>query len=169
MGGIGALCIRNFALWDSVYTVSDMATPYGDNQHQSWPLCSVLRRLFQALDLLHQECHIAHTDIQERNILVGADKSVLEALEKDELEKPSPRKDSRRPMDGPSMIYLSRKLGIPKKVGDPVLCDDEIAAQSCGWAMVLRAKTIKLTRQTRRIVVYRAPKGILGVPTSTVT
>ncbi|KAG6094467.1 hypothetical protein E4U30_003341 [Claviceps sp. LM220 group G6] len=126
----------------------------------------VLRRLFQALDLLHQECHIAHTDTQERNILFGADKSVLEALEKDELEKPSPRKDSKRPMDGPSICRVSLAYRRKSATGDPVLCDDEIAAQSCGWAMVLRAKKIKLTRQTRRIVVYRAPKGILGVPRS---
>ncbi|KAG6156530.1 hypothetical protein E4U11_005606 [Claviceps purpurea] len=52
----------------------------------------VLERLFQALDLLHQECHIAHTDIQESNMLLGADESVLREFEQEELNNPYPRK-----------------------------------------------------------------------------
>jgi serine/threonine-protein kinase SRPK3 len=52
----------------------------------------VLKRLFLALDLLHRECHIAHTDIKEANILLGADDSVLTAFEQEELREPSPRK-----------------------------------------------------------------------------
>ncbi|KAG5933719.1 hypothetical protein E4U60_004317 [Claviceps pazoutovae] len=112
----------------------------------------VLLRLFLALDFLHRECHTAHTDIQERNILFGADKSVLEALEQEELENPCPRKD----VDGRT-IYLSRKLGIPKKVGDPVLCD---------LGSALRLGDGITRREDIQPDVYRAPEVILGIPCS---
>jgi serine/threonine-protein kinase SRPK3 len=78
----------------------------------------VLQRLFQALDLLHTQCHVAHTDIKEGNILFGADDSVLRTFEQEELSQPCPRKE----LDGRT-IYSTRKLSTPKKVGAPVLCD----------------------------------------------
>ncbi|KAK7704989.1 hypothetical protein SLS57_010272 [Botryosphaeria dothidea] len=78
----------------------------------------VLKRLFQALDLLHKECHVVHTDIKEANVLLGADESVLRVFEKEELEEPCPRKE----LDG-GTIYLSRELNTPRDFGAPVLCD----------------------------------------------
>ena len=53
----------------------------------------LLKRLFLALDLLHRECHIAHTDIKEAKILLPADASILKRLENQELEEPSPKKE----------------------------------------------------------------------------
>ncbi|KAG6092785.1 hypothetical protein E4U14_000546 [Claviceps sp. LM454 group G7] len=142
-------CLVHLPLWDSVYgfrhrnPIRRLPTPV---------MAFVLRDLFLALDLLHQECHTAHTDIQERNILFGADESVLEALEQEELENPCPRKE----IDGRT-IYLSRKLGIPKKVGDPVLCD-------LGSALLLGDGITR--REDIQPDVYRAPEVILGIPWS---
>ncbi|KAG6242750.1 hypothetical protein E4U25_003057 [Claviceps purpurea] len=142
-------CLVHSPLWDSVYGFRHR------NPIRKLPkpvMAFVLRRLFQALDLLHQECHTAHTDIQERNILFGADKSVLEALEKEELENPCPRKE----IDGRT-ICLSRKLGIPKQVGDPVLCD---------LGSALRLGDGITRREDIQPDVYRAPEVILGIPWS---
>ncbi|KAG6022742.1 hypothetical protein E4U40_004413 [Claviceps sp. LM458 group G5] len=110
----------------------------------------VLKPLFHALDFLHQECHMAHTDIKERNMLFGADESVLKAFEKEELDKPSPRKEANG-----RTIYLSRELGIPEEFGEPMLCD-------FGAAMRLedgfeRPEKIQPNQ-------YRAPEVILDIP-----
>jgi serine/threonine protein kinase len=78
----------------------------------------LLKRLFLALDLLHRECHVAHTDIKEANILLPADASVLTQFENRELEEPSPKKE----VEG-SVIYLSREMDTPRSFGAPVLCD----------------------------------------------
>jgi serine/threonine-protein kinase SRPK3 len=78
----------------------------------------VLKRFFQALDFLHNECHIAHTDIKEANMLLGADESVLRTFEQEELNDPCPRKE----LDGRT-IYLSREFSTPKDFSAPVLCD----------------------------------------------
>lgn len=68
----------------------------------------VLKHLFQTLDLLHTECHVAHTDIKEANMLFGADESILEAFKKEELDEPFPRKVLDR-----RTVYLSRRLDMP--------------------------------------------------------
>nr|POE92248.1 serine/threonine-protein kinase srpk [Quercus suber] len=78
----------------------------------------LLKRLFHALDFLHEECHVAHTDIKEANILLGADSSVLTEIEHEELREPSPSKE----IDG-GIVYLSREMGTPRAFGSPVLCD----------------------------------------------
>ncbi|KAG6147860.1 hypothetical protein E4U37_007772, partial [Claviceps purpurea] len=75
-------------------------------------------RLFQALDLLHQECHIAHTDIQESNMLLGADESVLREFEQEELNNPCPRKE----LEGKT-VYQSRELKQANNFDALVLCD----------------------------------------------
>ncbi|KAJ5084550.1 protein kinase [Penicillium alfredii] len=48
------------------------------------------------------------------------DDSVFSDLEEEELQHPVPRKDG--DTNG-RIIYLSRDLGMPKNLGDPVLCD----------------------------------------------
>ncbi|KAG6179544.1 hypothetical protein E4U10_007818 [Claviceps purpurea] len=78
----------------------------------------VLDHLFQALDLLHQECHIAHTDIQESNMLLGADESVLKEFEQEELNNPYPRKELER-----KTVYQSHELNQAKNFDALVLCD----------------------------------------------
>ncbi|KAF3001346.1 hypothetical protein E8E13_006048 [Curvularia kusanoi] len=110
----------------------------------------VLKRLFQALDFLHDECHIAHTDIKEANILIGADDYTLKAFEEQELKEPSPRKD----VDGRT-IFLSRQLNYPKHIGQPVLCD-------FGSAVMLDDGTEH--QEDIQPNVYRAPEVILDIP-----
>jgi serine/threonine protein kinase len=111
----------------------------------------VLKRLFQALDFLHTECHVAHTDIKEANILLGADDSVLTAFEQEELNKPCSRKELH---DGRT-IYLTRELDTPKDFGAPVLCD-------LGSAVPLDDGIEH--RADIQPNVYRAPEVILDVP-----
>ncbi|KAL6707078.1 hypothetical protein ACN47E_004830 [Coniothyrium glycines] len=110
----------------------------------------VLKRLFQALDLLHKECQVAHTDIKEANVLLGADKSVLQAFEQEELNEPCPRKE----LDG-RIIYLSRELGTPKDFGGPVLCD---------LGSAVRLDDGSEHREDIQPNIYRAPEVILDIP-----
>lgn len=110
----------------------------------------VLKRLFQALDLLHRECHIVHTDIKEANIMLGADDSVLTAFEQGELNEPCPRKE----LNG-RIIYLSRELSIPKDFSAPVLCDFGSAVPLDDGAEY---------REDIQPDVYRAPEIILDIP-----
>jgi serine/threonine-protein kinase SRPK3 len=110
----------------------------------------VLQRLFLALDLLHRECRVAHTDIKEANILLGADESVLTAFELEELREPSPRKE----LDG-RVIFLSRELNMPKDVGAPVLCD---------FGSTVPLDDGSEHREDIQPNVYRAPEIILDIP-----
>ncbi|EEY16285.1 serine/threonine-protein kinase SRPK3 [Verticillium alfalfae VaMs.102] len=56
-------------------------------------LAFTLRRMFQALDFLHTDCQVVHTDIKADNIMFGIeDDSVFTAFEEEELSDPSPRK-----------------------------------------------------------------------------
>ncbi|KAG6050775.1 hypothetical protein E4U33_000674 [Claviceps sp. LM78 group G4] len=140
-------CLVHPPLWDSVYGFR-RRNPAGKLPEPLMAL--VLKPLFHALDLLHQDCHIAHTDIQEKNLLFGADESVLKAFEKDELVKPCPRKEANG-----RTIYLSRELGIPEDFGAPVLCD-------FGAAMSLDNGFNHLEKiQPNQ---YRAPEVILDIP-----
>ncbi|CAL1698674.1 unnamed protein product [Somion occarium] len=86
-------------------------------------LRAVLQHLLSSLDFLHTEARVVHTDIQEKNILLGMNDSTaesdLERFEQEELVSPCPRK-----IDGDRVIYLSRPL-VPRiyPYGRPVLCD----------------------------------------------
>ncbi|KAL3456637.1 kinase domain protein [Aspergillus heterothallicus] len=104
-------------------------------------LAFTLRRLFLALDYLHTECQISHTDIKADNIMFEL---------ADDLD-PSPRKE----IDGRT-IYLSQNLEmIPGKIGAPVLCDFRSAVSG----------GVKHTEDVQPDV-YRAPEIILEVPWS---
>ena len=46
------------------------------------------------------------------------DESILEHFERDETETPSPQK-----IAGDRIIYTSRIMGLPNRVGHPVICD----------------------------------------------
>ncbi|KAH8690747.1 kinase-like domain-containing protein [Talaromyces proteolyticus] len=79
----------------------------------------VLHRLFLVLDYLHTGCKIIHTNIKTDNIMFGiADDSVFSDFEENELQNTCPRKELDR-----RTIYISRKLGMSKKLGAPALCD----------------------------------------------
>ncbi|KAG6126505.1 hypothetical protein E4U35_006839 [Claviceps purpurea] len=140
------LCLVHQPLWESVLDLRHR------NPVQKLPkpvVACVLKRLFLALDFLHQECHVAHADIKENNILLQADEAVFRAFEQDELNEPSPRKE----VDGRT-IYASRELNIPEKIGQPVLCD-------FGSAIPLDDTTRWNKIQPD---IYRAPEVILGIP-----
>ncbi|KAF2139556.1 uncharacterized protein K452DRAFT_254010 [Aplosporella prunicola CBS 121167] len=109
-----------------------------------------LKRLFHALDFLHKECHVAHIDIKEANIMLPADNSVLEEFEQEELTEPCPRKE----LYG-GIIYLSRELNMPKDFYAPILCD-------FGSAVPLDDGVEH--REDIQPNVYRAPEIILDIP-----
>ena len=66
----------------------------------------LLPSLLQALDYLHSECRVVHTDLKPDNIMMGVgDPSVLETFVQDEINRPSPRK---KPDQEGRIIYQSR-------------------------------------------------------------
>ncbi|KAH7152712.1 serine threonine protein kinase, CMGC group [Dactylonectria macrodidyma] len=141
-------CLVHPPLWESALTflhrnpVRRLPTPV---------LAFVLRRLFLALDFLHTECRIIHTDIKADNIMFGIDDdSVFSAFEEQELLNPSPRK-----VVGERSIYLSRELQMPVNWGAPVLCDFGSAVAGD-------------TEHTEDVQpdIYRAPEVILEAPWS---
>ncbi|KAF7548878.1 hypothetical protein G7Z17_g6771 [Cylindrodendrum hubeiense] len=141
-------CLVHPPLWESVLTflhrnpVRRLPVPV---------LAFVLRRLFLALDFLHTECQIIHTDIKADNIMFGIeDDSVFSAFEEQELLDPSPRKL----VDGRA-IYASRELQMPKNWGAPVLCD---------FGAAVAGDTEHL--EDIQPDVYRAPEVILEAPWS---
>ncbi|KAG6025638.1 hypothetical protein E4U41_001495 [Claviceps citrina] len=111
----------------------------------------VLERVFLALDYLHTECQIIHTDIKADNIMFEiSDATVLSDFERAELEDPSPRKE----VDDGRFIYASRELDMmPKRMGAPVLCD-------FGSAVVGGVEHVEDVQPN----IYRAPEVILQVP-----
>ncbi|KAL4787454.1 kinase-like domain-containing protein [Aspergillus varians] len=115
-------------------------------------LAFTLYRLFTALDYLHSECQIIHTDIKPDNIMFEfADDSVFTIFEEEELQDPSPRKEQ----DGRT-IYLTRELKmLPGKTGAPVLSD-------FGSAMLGDREHLEDVQPN----IYRAPEVILEVPWS---
>lgn len=141
-------CLVHPPLWESVLTflhrnpVRRLPVPV---------LAFVLRRLFLALDFLHTECQIIHTDIKADNIMFGIDDdSVFSTFEEQELLDPSPRK-----LVGGRVIYLSRELQMPKNWNAPVLCD-------FGSAVAGDKEHLEDIQPD----IYRAPEVILEAPWS---
>ncbi|KAI0517286.1 serine threonine protein kinase, CMGC group [Xylaria bambusicola] len=141
-------CLVHSPLWENMHTFLRrnpiMRLPQ--------PVFAVmLHRLFLALDFLHTECSIIHTDIRADNIMFGIeDDSVFRELEQRELSDPSPRKVLKD-----RTIYTSRQLSMPKGrgLGAPVLCD--FGSAVCGDVE---------HREDVQPNIYRAPEVILEVP-----
>ncbi|KAH6715832.1 kinase-like domain-containing protein [Leptodontidium sp. MPI-SDFR-AT-0119] len=109
-------CLVQMPMWENMRCLRDR-TPDGVFSEQL--LRVTLRQLFSALDYLHTECNLVHTDIKADNILTRiADASVLDAFVAAEMEHPSPRKT----VDGVT-IYETRELKAPKYFGNSVLGD----------------------------------------------
>ncbi|KIW47758.1 hypothetical protein, variant 2 [Exophiala oligosperma] len=86
-------------------------------------LRQVLSCVLRAIDYLHSECHLVHTDIKASNIMLGLDDdSVLQAFEANEMANPSPRN-----IYPDRTIYHSRLIDRPKAIGLPVLSDFGLA------------------------------------------
>ncbi|OOF98767.1 hypothetical protein ASPCADRAFT_162455 [Aspergillus carbonarius ITEM 5010] len=110
-----------------------------------------LIHILLALDFLHTDAGVVHTDIQERNIMLSVeDESILIDFEEGEKSNPSPRK-----VIGDRVIYTSRKLGIPKIHGRPILSD-------FGEARFISS----LGTQWKDVqpLIYRAPEVVLRMP-----
>ncbi|KAI1077700.1 kinase-like domain-containing protein [Whalleya microplaca] len=139
-------CLVHTPLWESVLTflhrnpVRRLPVPV---------IAFVLKRVFLALDFLHTECQIIHTDIKADNIMFGIeDDTVFSDFEEQELRDPCPRKE----LDGRT-IYISRELRMPKQWGAPVLCD-------FGSAVYGDSEHLEDVQPN----IYRAPEVILEVP-----
>ncbi|KAM5539165.1 hypothetical protein V8D89_007038 [Ganoderma adspersum] len=110
----------------------------------------VLRHVLRALDYLHSEAKVIHTDLQERNILLDLDDiAALEAFEEAERTTPVARK-----IAGDRVIYLSREITTdPSNYGRPMLCDfGEARFGSTTYTDIIQPYQ------------YRAPEVILGAP-----
>ncbi|CAK7198873.1 hypothetical protein SEUCBS139899_001540 [Sporothrix eucalyptigena] len=138
-------CLVHPPLWDSVDTLLHR------NPIRRLPpqiISVVLNHVLLALDFLHTECQMIHTDIKADNIMLAiGDDSVFTAFEEDEFNDPSPRKV----LDDGRSIYLSRQLRMPKYLGAPVLCD-------FGSAVLGDVEH----REDVQPDIYRAPEVILG-------
>lgn len=112
-------------------------------------LKAFLVHLLYALDFIHTDANMIHTDLQARNIhLKIEDDSILKEFESAELTNPSPRK-----INGDRIIYESRGLRQPKMFGRPILCDFGEA----------RFGKDTYTDDIQPYV-YRAPEIILDIP-----
>ncbi|KAB8213320.1 kinase-like domain-containing protein [Aspergillus novoparasiticus] len=107
---------------------------------------TTIRNILAALDFLHTDAQIIHTDLQPSNILLGIkDNSILSKFEEAEFEAPVPRKTLED-----RTVYLSRRL--PLSYGTPVLCD-------------LGEARLGTDQQKGDIMpdIYRAPEVILDI------
>ncbi|CAD6448998.1 260bea8b-f23d-4df5-8498-f2389cc8e0c8-CDS [Sclerotinia trifoliorum] len=108
-------------MWDSF---RDLRYPLPDGLFTEELLKNSLKQLLLALDYIHTECKLVHTDIKADNIFSQIeDKSILDAFTNAEMRNPSPRKS----INGVT-VHTSRQLEIPKFFGDSVLSDFGSAA-----------------------------------------
>ncbi|KAL4877116.1 kinase-like domain-containing protein [Aspergillus karnatakaensis] len=113
-----------------------------------------ITRLLSALDFLHTEAGVVHTDLKTDNLMLSLeDDSMLADFAMAEAETPSARKM----IDESRIIYSSRKFRLPRQgtsFGLPTLCDFDEAR-------------IGATHESGPFVqphIYRAPEIIFEMP-----
>ncbi|PIG83884.1 protein kinase domain protein [Aspergillus arachidicola] len=90
----------------------------------------VSKLILEGLRYLHKECHVIHTDLKSDNILLSLrNPSILDAVARDEMNNPSPRKQ----LDGRD-IYLSRNYWglLPNELGRSVITDFGLVVRGDG-------------------------------------
>ncbi|TVY58857.1 Serine/threonine-protein kinase SRPK [Lachnellula cervina] len=141
-------CLVHEPLWDSITTLLKRS---GRDRLTEDLLRVNLQRLLLALDYLHTDRKLIHTDIKSDNILhLIEDTSILAAFEKAEITQPSLRKTATD-----REIYVSRALDMPQSIGEPVLCDFGNAVYGT-----------KLNNHDAYPNVYRCPEVMLHLPWS---
>ncbi|KAE9371886.1 CMGC protein kinase [Stipitochalara longipes BDJ] len=109
-------CLVQKPMWDSF---KDLLNRNPTHRFTKVLLRAGLSQVLLALDYLHSECKLVHTDIKADNILIEIDdQDILDSFVNAELESPSPRKI----VDG-APIYGSRHFDLPKTYGLVVLSD----------------------------------------------
>ena len=137
-------CLVMKPMWD---TLNDILLRNPARRFTPALLKGTLIFIFQALDYLHTECKLIHTDIKGDNVLYKiVDPSILDTFTSAEMNEPAPRKDA----DGVT-IYASRGFERPKSIGDIVLSDfGEAVSGEKPWQCRAQPE------------VYRAPEVVLG-------
>ncbi|KAH8168821.1 protein kinase domain-containing protein [Sarocladium implicatum] len=110
---------------------------------------SAIQQTLMALDFLHCEANVVHTDVHSGNLLLGiTDESMLAQYEQKELKDPSPRK-----VFTDRAVYTSQMLldagGLPQlcDFGHARICADDEPQQGIAMPVQYRAPEILLDMQ----------------------